>query len=329
MLSLKTVAGVTLGALFIGSTAMGLLACRKTPPPSDAPVVAQLPTHAVTETSVGTRIHALRAGWVRVKRTHRELDVSPGLRFPAIIGQRDWADWMPIVVYAIERKDGSIVLVDTGAAPDILADEYFACDPRIEWFYRRNLDFEADGGDNLAERMAEVGLDPERVTDVVISHFHADHLGGLSVVPSARVLVGPGNWPEHTGSFTCQLGEDFEPTIASYQARSVGGFERSLPLSEDGTIAMVPLPGHTPGHAGVVVTDGDRVFIVAGDATFDDDQTVRGAVSGATQEVKVARQTQAQLARALSEGAVLLPAHDPGAFAKLERTRSATAQGRQ
>lgn len=306
--------------LVLLGVSVGLVACGKTPPPSDPPKTAELATYAATKTSSGVNIHALRAGWVRVKRTHRELDITPGLRFPAIIGQRDWAEWMPIIVYAVERSDGSLILVDTGAPPDVNSSSYFACDPRDEWFYRRNLAFAVDGGDTLGERMREVGLDPGKVTDVVISHFHADHLGGLPLVPQARVLVGPGNWPEHTGSFTCQLGADFQPTIASYENRPIGGFSRSLPLADDGTIAMVPLLGHTPGHAGVVVLDGDREFVLAGDATFDDDQTLRGAVSGATQEVARARETQAQLATALERGAMLLPAHDPAVFDKLGAT---------
>lgn len=315
-LARRTLAVTSMLVVLAGS-AVALVACGKTPPPTDHPRVDEVPTHAVAETGTGLRIHALRTGWVRVKRTHRELDVAGGLRFPVIIGQREWAGWMPIIVYAVERTDGSLILVDTGPAPDILEPEYFADDPRNQWFYRRNLDFAVADGDTLGERMAEVGLDPRKVSDVVISHFHADHVGGLELVPQARVLVGPGNWPKHTGSYTAQLGEDFAPTIASYEPRAIAGFAESLALTDDGRVAMVPLPGHTPGHAGVVVVDGERVFIIAGDATFDDDQTVRGGVSGATQKIAIARATQAQLAAALAAGAVLLPAHDPQAFAKL------------
>jgi glyoxylase-like metal-dependent hydrolase (beta-lactamase superfamily II) len=286
--------------------------------------VTATPTYARHPTAGGETIHALRTGWVRVKRTHRELDVVPGWRFPAIISQRDWAGWMPIVVYAIERSDGSLILVDTGPSPEILGEDYLACDPRGEWFYRRNLDFRVDAGDNLRDRMAEVGLDPAKVTDVVISHFHADHVGGLDLVPQARVLVGEGNWPKHTGSFTCNLAPGFAPTTAAFEPQAIGPFATSLPLTADGRVAMVPLPGHTPGHAGVAVRDGERLWIIAGDATFDDDQSERGAVSGATQEVPVAKKTQAQLAAALRSGAVLLPAHDPAAFAKLAAAGAST-----
>lgn len=299
------------------SLTLGLVACAKTPPPSDPPPVDDTPTYARHRVEGGETIHALRTGWVRVKRTHRELDVVRGWRFPAIITQREWASWMPIVVYAIERTDGSMILVDTGPSPRIMDADYFGCDPRGEWFYRRNLDFRADGGDNLRDRMAEVGLDPGKVTDVVISHFHADHVGGLDLVPTARVLVGEGNWPKHTGSFTCSLGPDFKPTIAAYDRKELGPFTSSLPLTPDGHVAMVPLPGHTPGHAGVAIRDGDRLWIVAGDATFDDDQSRRGAVSGATQDVKDALETQGRLANAMAVGAVLLPAHDLEAFSKL------------
>ena len=297
--------------------------CTSMPAPREGPPKSLISEHATRETAEGLRIHALRAGWVRVKKTHRELDPPAFLRFPRVIADDQWADWMPIVVYAIERRDGSIVLVDAGASPQINDEGYFACDPRNDWFYRRNLRFDVADGDHLAARMAQAGLDLERVTHIVISHFHADHVGSISLFPRAEVLVGPGNWPKHTGSFTCQLGEEWSPTIARYRAGPIRVFESSLVIGDDARIRMIPLPGHTPGHAGVLVTGSDRAWLFAGDATFDLDQTERLSVAGATQDVSQARKTQALIKEAVRQGVVLLPAHDPDAFERLERVPKA------
>ena len=290
----------------------------KTSPPKDGPMRATTGTIAVRRIHSRLRLHALRTGWVRVKAAHRELASPHFWRFPRIILDSQWAEWMPIIVYAVERSDGSIVLVDTGPADEINDDSYFACNERNGWFYRRNLAFDVSETETLAERMREAGLSAEMVTHVVITHFHADHMGNVAMFPSAEFIVGPGNWPSHVGSATCQLGEGWRPTIASYADGPVAGFDVSQILGPDSNIRMVPLPGHTPGHAGVVVQDGDRAWLLAGDATFDYDQTERGAVSGVTADVEAALRTQAKIKAGVEAGRlVMLPAHDPAAFGRL------------
>lgn len=303
------------------SVALLLQACAgANPPPPDPPPkagVAQYGRRALGET--GIVVHALRAGWVRVKAAHRELSGLAALRVPAIIFDSDWAGWMPIIVYAIERPDGGIVLVDAGASPRINDDDYFACNERNGWFYRRNLRFDVDGPDDasLVGRLEAAGLDPKRVTHVVVTHFHADHVGGLADLRDAKIMVGPGNWPEHVGSATCEPGPGWSVTLASYPDGAFGAFDRSETLG-DPRVRMIPLPGHTPGHAGVLVEAGGEAWVFAGDATFDPDQTERGAICGATQDVDDAYETQAKLREGITTGKFqLLPAHDPAAFARL------------
>ena len=315
-LSAKPPTAVAIWALGAGMS--GCLAA--TPAPADPPLESAVARRSVSMTPGGLRIHALRVGWVRVKTAHRTLTSPHLFRFARVVVDRTWAAWMPIVAYAIERTDGSIVLVDTGPSPDINRPNYFACDPSSDWFYRRNLAFDVDDGDTLLARMASAGLAAARVTDIVVTHFHADHMGQLARFPNAEVHVGPGNWPKHVGAFVCSLGDDWKPRIATYPDTGVVGFDRSQVL-KDPRIRMVPLPGHTPGHAGVVVADGGRVWLIAGDAIFDRVQTERGRLAGVTEDVEAAYQSQAQIRTAIDEfDAVLLPAHDPAAFTRLARS---------
>jgi N-acyl homoserine lactone hydrolase len=290
-----------------------LLAAEPLPVPDGLPAVAQVVTAS------GIRIHALRTGWVGVKGTHRELDVPRWMALPSIFLRRNWAAWMPIIVFAVEHPEG-VILVDTGPSPKINEADYYACDSSNELFYKQNMRFSVPVGDTLGPRLAQVGIDPARVTSVVVTHFHADHIGGVDVVPKARFFTGAGNWPQHTGSFTCRLPSGFAPSTVDFaSAGTASVMATSQPLTADGKVRIVPLPGHTPGHVGMAVTDGGHTWLMAGDATFDQDQTSRGAVTGISQNIPMAIATQALLKHlSASSSLTMLPAHDPSVFTRMQ-----------
>ncbi len=285
------------------------------PPPASA----SLPAVAQVVTASGIRIHALRTGWVGVKGTHRELDVPRWMALPSIFLRRNWAAWMPIVVFAVEHPEG-VILVDTGPSPKINDADYYACDSSNEFFYKQNMRFSVPLGDTLGPRLAQVGIDPAKVTSVVITHFHADHVGGVDVVPNAMFFTGVGNWPQHTGSFTCRLPSGFAPSTVDFaNAGTASVMTTSEPLTADGKVRIVALPGHTPGHVGLAVTDGGHTWLMAGDATFDQDQTSRGAVTGVSQNIPMAIATQALLKTlSASSSLTMLPAHDASVFTRMQ-----------
>jgi glyoxylase-like metal-dependent hydrolase (beta-lactamase superfamily II) len=285
------------------------------------PAADSLPTVSQVTTPSGMRIHALRTGWVAVKAIHRELDVPRWWALPSILLGRSWADWMPIVVFVVEHPEG-VFLVDTGPSAQINDDGYFACDTGNAFFYERNMRFAVPPGDTLAPRLVEAGIDPGRITTLLITHFHADHVGGVDIVPRARVLTGAGNWPRHTGSFTCRLPTEFSRETVRFDGPPVGSMTASRALTSDGKIRVVSLPGHTPGHVGLAVTDAGHTWLMVGDATFDFEQTRRSAVAGVSQHFDRATATQEQLnALATTNSVTVLPAHDPSVFRRLTTRR--------
>jgi N-acyl homoserine lactone hydrolase len=303
-------------AVFGLTTLLPALALALAAEPPPAPLPSSAPATAQVVTASGIRIHALRTGWVAVKITHRELNVPSWWAVPSIFLGQTWAAWMPIITFAIEHPEG-VVLVDTGPSPQINDANYYACDKTNQFFYQRNMRFSVPAGDTLGPRLAQAGIDVAKVRALVITHFHADHIGGVDLVPQALAYTGAGNWPSHTGAFTCRLPAGFAPTVMTFDN------DQGAALTADGKVRIVPLPGHTPGHVGVTVTDGGRVWLMAGDATFDQDQTERGAVTGVSQSIPVAIATQALLKSANAGGQVtVLPAHDPSVFSRLNASSS-------
>jgi N-acyl homoserine lactone hydrolase len=83
-------------------------------------------------------------------------------------------------------------------------------------------------------------------------------------------------------------------------------------LTAAGDVTLVGLPGHTPGHMGVVVQDGDHNVLMAGDASYNQELMLRGVVDGVSPDAPLARLTQERIrALAAETPTVYLVAHDP------------------
>ncbi len=270
------------------------------------------------ETASGLELIALQTGWVAIKEPHWRYRPPGFWVVPRIMLSEDWHPWLPVISYAVVSPEG-VVLVDTGAAPEIVDEGHLVCDPRNEVFYRRNLRFVAPPDATADRRLLELGIEPDSVDTVVVTHFHLDHSGRIGAFPRARVVTGRGNWPSHVGAVPCTLPEGLEPDAPDWTGGPIGVFERSQTLLGRSEIRLVPLPGHTPGHVGLLLQDGDRSFLVAGDATFSEEETLAGHVAGVSQDVDLARETQASIRRQLERHrTVLLPAHDLAVFERLQ-----------
>lgn len=174
------------------------------------------------------------------------------------------------------ETEGALVLVDTGyGLRDVAA-------PRA----RLSQAFLAVLRPDLREEMTAVrqierlGFDPRDVRHVVLSHLDFDHAGGLDDFPQATVHLLADEVRAATAQRTVLDRMRYRPaqwgtraawrTYGVEQGETWMGFERVRPLAGvSPDVVMVPLIGHTLGHAGVAIRrdPGDWLFY-AGDAYF-------------------------------------------------------------
>ena len=110
----------------------------------------------------------------------------------------------------------------------------------------------------LAEQLAKAGLEPADVDVVGISHLHGDHTGQAKEFPSARLLIGKGDFEQTVGKedpFGPWRGEGKPVTLASADVDIFG----------DGSVVALHLPGHTPDHLALLVNLASGPVLLSGD----------------------------------------------------------------
>ena len=106
---------------------------------------------------------------------------------------------------------------------------------------------------SVVDQLAQLGVKPEQIQYVGISHYHADHTGQVASFPQSMLLIGKGDWDAITSSKPA-AGVNAPPF-----AHWVSGGGKVEPLLADkdvfgdGTVLILNTPGHTPGHRGLLV----------------------------------------------------------------------------
>lgn len=184
---------------------------------------------------------------------------------------------------------------------------------------------------SIAEVLEQMQVDPAGLRWILPTHAHLDHLGGALDLPPTPVLLSDAEAAlvrRGAASVTDEVvpahAAAVLPRIAplSFVDEPYEIFERHADLFGDGSVVVVPLPGHTPGGVGVFVRrpDGRRIFHL-GDAVNSRAQIerLRGrtlAMRGTDTDREGAERWVARL-HAFAEQAsdvLLLPAHERDAW---------------
>lgn len=207
------------------------------------------------------RIRAFSTGRVRQKRGTRGIR-----RYFA----EDWSDeTLPVNVFLIEHPEG-LCLVDTGQTAEATRPGYF---DRWYPFFRLSR-FELSAVDEVAAQLAATGFSPSDVRWVVLTHMHTDHVGGVRAFTESEVVVNRDEWQPAQGLMGRLRGyqpqhwpRGIGPRVVDLSGPGVGPFVRSYDVVGDGSVLMVPLPGHTLGHTGLLVLEhGEPRWLGGGDA---------------------------------------------------------------
>jgi N-acyl homoserine lactone hydrolase len=268
------------------------------------------------------RIHAIQTGTVQIK-TSQIVGRGHGLarRLAPLIDER-WSDWLPVYAFAIEHRDG-VILVDSGSNAGLRKL------PRWHPYFRYAVRFEIEREQEAGPQLRALGIAPRDVKTIVLTHMHIDHDGGLADFEASRVLVSPGELKaasgfagEIRGYLPRRWPKGFDPQSLALADEPFGPFAKSRRVTADGAVIAIPTPGHTRDHLSLAVDDGDGIVILAGDASYTEANMTAGHVDGVSGDEKVARATLMKLRDlATRRPTVYLPAHDPDSAVRLAYRR--------
>ncbi|UVO52342.1 N-acyl homoserine lactonase family protein [Sphingomonas sp. SUN019] len=104
----------------------------------------------------------------------------------------------------------------------------------------------------IVDQLRSIGVSPAAVRYVGISHYHDDHTGQAGDFPAATLLIGAEDWAViDSAEGRKRSPKAFGPWRAK-QAK-VDPFAGDRDVFGDGTVTMLGMPGHTPGHHALLV----------------------------------------------------------------------------
>lgn len=173
---------------------------------------------------------------------------------------------IPAIFALLRHPTLGPILYDTGYAPRFFAET--ARFPAL--FYRWITPVQISEEETAAAQLRRLGIAPEEVQLIILSHFHADHLGGALDFPNARFLYLPAAWQAVRGkSGVAAVRRAFLPGLMppDFEARSLpvtkqvalpssmAPFTEGYDVLGDGSVLGVRLDGHATGQMGILVGD--------------------------------------------------------------------------
>jgi len=264
-------------------------------------------------------IHPIKTGSVKVKKAQQSRKTGGMLR---VLTDPGWSEWLPIYAWLIKHPEGTIV-VDTGETSRTAQPGYF---PRWHPFFRFAAIMKVSRDDEIDRQLKRYGVDPLDVDKVILTHLHTDHIGGIYHFPNSKILVPSTDYREAKGmlgklkGFLPQHWESwFNPTEITFQNRPYHSFDQSLPVTDDGSVVIVPTPGHTHGHVSVIADTGNEKIFQAGDTSYNQELLQKMQPDGVGPDKKQMIETHKKILRlAESDPVVYLPSHDPESARRLK-----------
>lgn len=185
----------------------------------------------------------------------------------------------------------------------------------------------------MSKGLELIGVEPESITHVLLSHSHPDHIMGATIIrdgrriprfPNATYYIGRADWE----------GNPARDRPGSLLQEHLGAIDqaRQLELVDDGAeivpgVTMIWTGGETPGHCVVRITSGGKSFVFLGDLIHHSVQCrhPNWVMEGPTSEGRVRDTGELRTARdrvfaaAAADESLLLASHVPG-FGRVRKT---------
>jgi N-acyl homoserine lactone hydrolase len=267
------------------------------------------------------RIHAIKTGQIGVKNSYVEPKGNNRLmRLASVLLDPNFRE-IPIYTWVVEHPEGLIV-IDTGETAQVNEPDYFPFLQRPYW--KSQYRFEIEPEDEIGAQMRRLGLPPEDVRWLILTHAHFDHTDALYHFPNAVALFSRKEYEDVASfrsahfAFPSKWPDWLKPQLIDHVPEPVGPFSHSFTVTKAGDVQLVPTPGHTMGHQSVLLHVGDLTYFFGGDTSFDLPSLLHGIIDApAFNGPKTLETRQRILDYAADTPLVYLTTHDPETASRL------------
>ncbi len=225
---------------------------------------------------------------------------------------------LAMVFWVLKAPSGRIVLVDAGFyRPEIVKRKDVTAHTRPD------------------KALAKLGIKPEEVTDVVISHMHWDHADGVDLFPTAQIWIQKNEYDE-----ALPVRDHMRAEAASDDGKLPGHYQALIDLNKAGRVHQVDgdakeiVPGvtvytggkHTFESQYVGVKTRAGVMIIASDNVYLYENLDKHVPIAQTVDARSNLQAQDRMKKLASSLRLIIPSHDPEVFVRFPKPGNGVAR---
>ena len=265
------------------------------------------------------KVHAIQTGLIAVKENFLNQKGQGFMSKINIVLGSTYSDFMPIWVWVIEHPEG-IILIDTGDIQASSYDDFYKNETIGTRFSlklmanKRNISKE----DELDSQLKRLGIRPEQVSKVVLTHLHGDHTNGLKFFPGNEIIVNEAEYRKPYANLASTYPRWFNPTLISFLKDRIDVFDIAYPVTKSEDLLLVPTPGHTYHHASVLLKTDKEHILFAGDTSYKHQQLLDNKFGGANIDFVQSQKTYNNILKYAEKNPLIyLPSHDENSANRL------------
>jgi N-acyl homoserine lactone hydrolase len=282
-------------------------------------ITNEIRTTTFTSKARKVKVHAVQTGLISVKENFLDQKGSGIFSKLNIIASNAYASFMPIWMWVIEHPEG-IIVIDTGDIEESRYQDFY----KGETFTTR-LTLKAMSNirkigkeDELDSQLLRLGIRPEQVSKVVLTHLHGDHTNGLKFFQHNEIVVNEAEHKRPYGNLSSTYPTWFRPTLVNFLSDRVDLFDSAFPLTGSEDVLLVPTPGHTHHHSSVLLRTDNEHILFAGDVSYKHRQLLDNRFAGANVDFSQSQRTYDTIrSYAKKYPLVYLPSHDENSGKRL------------